>query len=196
MLYWTHRSQWAWFQLHNLNSWIYSVKDKVVVNAVCDAILTPVTIQGSGLLSMNENCIIKQPLITIQGHKTLKSTSHKSYIPSVLTSDLVFPSKPTTAVNNISLHYIPHITQLSAIQHELSSLRVDLPNKIRPHDIHHYTISYSCVIFIICIFSWFAWKRFQKSRSIGISAPQPAPRIHVSTPDTSLQHGTEFITVY
>ena len=148
-----------WIQLHNPNHWIYSLEHEMNINAVCDNNLERFHLGGSGLLKLRENCMIKQPLITIQGHRSLQSTSRISFIPSINASEIYAPvAISALPAGQYVNQYAPHLDELQTIRENLAKVKDELPNNLRPHDVHHYALGYICLGSIVLLGAILIWK--------------------------------------
>lgn len=145
-----------WIQLHDPNTWIFSIAGKLAINAVCGTYLEELHVQHAGLLKLGDHCVIRQERLTIQGHKTLQSTYRRSYVPAINLSELIITSERTPSVDTYSSTYVDQHEELDRLQKQLAALRIELPNQIRPHDIHHYMLGYIClaaaiiIIIVVC----------------------------------------------
>lgn len=165
--------------MHNPNKWIYAVEKGVSINAVCGNKLQQLHIEGTGILTLQEECTIKQPLITIQGHRYFESGPNTAYIPSINISSLNISSDKLSL--QIQTHYISHENELEALQSDLKRLTVNEP--ISYHDIHQYTLGYICLTMTAIIMCVLLIQRYKQRQRITLS-------------DNQSSGGTEMITIH
>jgi len=69
----------VWYQLNHPNQWVFATNHTTTLNAVCGSEASQVIINGSGIIQVNPECVLKGDTITIQGHREFRSSVTASY---------------------------------------------------------------------------------------------------------------------
>ena len=152
------------------------------LNAVCDDDTFQLTLNGSGIIQLHPSCVVKNDIITIQGHQELRTKLHISYVSTgIPTSSLA----SVHSLNNLPEAHVFHtkIKELDAIQRQVNSLKASsLPQGLTYQ--HHGTIvAYILGIMVIALLikcSWRYYHRNQHRASNEITStqtPTAAPRL-------------------
>lgn len=175
-----------WIQLRNPNQWIYSVRNPTVLNIVCGSTMIQKTIEGTGTLTLQEKCELKQEFLTLRSHNKYPKIMRSSFAPTENLSNLVNPES-LAPLDHISLRYANHREELQVLQKQILELHQaeKLPKPSNSTIIHQFTLGYAALILGVCIAGFlicFKWKDYKK-KSIK-RVPTPRPRTTVNPPFT------------
>lgn len=150
----------TWIQLHNPNSWIYSLDQEYVIDVICDKNVLNVKLNGSGVLELRPNCLIKQPEMLISAHNIYPTVAHASFIPSTNLSNQIIQQQEDIKGTSFKIERTDN-SEYEKLQKEIEKLRAQekLPEELTIHDVHHYSVLY-LVIGIIILYS--IWRKFKK----------------------------------
>lgn len=74
-----------WIGLHSRGAWLYTCCDKCTVRTFCATEITTYSLQGTGIISLSEGCMLKGEQLTILSHSKLQSdlllNEEETYIP-------------------------------------------------------------------------------------------------------------------
>lgn len=158
-----------------INSYLYFCCGQCSVRVICDDDITIEQLSKTGVITLGDNCVIKDRLFTIYAHKLL-SNSIKTKI------DVMNIEIPP--INNIINLSIPLITALNetdditeqredikAIERALKDLKAnqELADQVTFHDMHHYVAIYALVGVAVVCAVLYAWRRVRARQ------PRPAP---------------------
>uniref|UniRef100_A0A1A9UDQ5 Uncharacterized protein n=1 Tax=Glossina austeni TaxID=7395 RepID=A0A1A9UDQ5_GLOAU len=134
---------------HN-NQWIYSSSSLTQATAVCDRDIIPLNLKGSGLLTIESECILQHDSVHISGHNSVTTTFTSAYTSLGELSELSqedFVKDSSTATFNylvLSNHYATHLTEPATIQHKLEVIQattIQHPDSSN----HSFKIAYSAL---------------------------------------------------
>lgn len=139
----------------------------------------------SGIISIDEGCIIKSEAITIFAHKTLANTLRKEAdvlkieIPQI--NSIFNISTPLSSVLNQS-DYSNHQEYFDEIDRQLRQLKASategvLTDRVSYHDVHHYVAIYLVLFAVVVGVAVLLWRRWRARAQPGTpaAAPPPAP---------------------
>ncbi|XP_055910707.1 uncharacterized protein LOC129945069 [Eupeodes corollae] len=99
-----------WIEMHQQNTWIYSVPNSTSANINCDFDSVPTILRGCGIMQLPSNCLIHGQTTTIIGRQMMTSRLKSSVLPSFNLSEqlssLIFKTEqqqPILQQSNISL---------------------------------------------------------------------------------------------
>lgn len=179
------RQQTYWTQL-NANKWIFTVSAPQPVNIICHREVNTMTLNGSGILTLDAKCILKHNEFQLTA---IEETSHKinsSIIRSIRIHDE--ENKITPQANTPPALQRPkkdnNYTDRMAEVEEAISLQklneVRLPETIETsdygHHVHHYVLNYSLIILGIAVILWYYCRRQSAAGQQSAALQQPAER--------------------
>ncbi|KAI9575942.1 hypothetical protein GQX74_011743 [Glossina fuscipes] len=133
---------------HN-NQWIYASSSLTQETAVCDKDINSLNLKGSGLLTIEPECILQHDSVHITGHKSITATLISAYTSLGEFSELSqqnFINDSSTVIFNysaLSNHYATQLTELATIQHKLEVMQA---TKLQHHGLnHHSKVAYSAL---------------------------------------------------
>jgi len=172
-----------WYPLKHPNQWIYATNDTIKLNAVCDQETFQITLNSSGLIQLRPQCILKNDLITIQGHQEMHTDIHTSYIGTGMS----ITSLATPSPNKPKIHaYSPSIRELESIQQQLALIKESsMPSQQLTYHHHGLIIIYMSAALVIFVLVRLLWIRCHQTKrkavDIGLQetqqeTPTPLPR--------------------
>ena len=176
------KSDTIWSPLQHSNQWIFASKHVTQLSAVCHDTTQLVELQGSNLLTLQNDCTIKHHTATIQAHQIYSDTIYESHAAFGNFNPL---NKSTMRISLIDppLDLSNEIEKLRQLHETISSEKlIHLPTLVKHQNIHHYIISYAALILIICTIIWLSWKLKKSRQRISLdskSPPNPAPRFSI-----------------
>lgn len=177
----------AWYQLRHQNQWIYATTKTIKLNAVCEDDTFQLTLNESGIVQLQPKCVIKNDLITIQGHQELQTTIHTAYVSTGI------PISSRASLQNLNQTYKNHpfhttIKELDSIQRQLNSIKEStFPSQQITYHHHGLIIAYILSILVISLLLRFIWVRCRRSQRKTITSstlqqvPTAAPRLQSSS---------------
>lgn len=161
-----------WIQLHLPNHWIFALKQDVIANVVCGDNVTQITISGSGILSLYDECIINQELISIQGQRILPTKVRLSYVPIHNLTKINVPEQG----GDIPLAEF----ELKSVAEQVNTAKKELHQvydfrNIQLKDKHHFTVGYTSLILTFGISCYLFWSCISRLRSKKSSRATPDP---------------------
>lgn len=168
----------AWIQMNHKNHWIYATTADIELSAVCGTRITTLTLMGSGILTMEPNCVIKGNVVTIQGHYISSSNIHTSYATFKNIMTISTPVEINRVFNTTYTQFETQLEQLSALHNRLSQETfTNLPDLMDATSQHHHAVSYTALIFSVAlIISIATWHWNSKRNLATITTPHPRPR--------------------
>ncbi|XP_045452669.1 uncharacterized protein LOC123661774 [Melitaea cinxia] len=145
--------QSQWHELNQVNTYFYFYCKQQNVKLLCDDQVSSLPLLYSGLLTINDGCILKFKDFTVYTHKQEMSTLHfKADIiaPNLSPINYFFNiSVPTLGATNASDKddVSEHSKRLIQLQEQIEEMKQTVPlyDSISSHDIHHYTATYIIV---------------------------------------------------
>uniref|UniRef100_A0A1B0AHL0 Envelope protein n=1 Tax=Glossina pallidipes TaxID=7398 RepID=A0A1B0AHL0_GLOPL len=119
----------TWMTLAHNNQWIYASSSLTQTTAVCDRDIIPLNLKGSGLLTIEPECILQHDSVHISGHKSVTTTLTSAYTSLGELSELSqqdFVNDSSTATFNYSVlsnHYATQLTELATFRHKLEVIQ-------------------------------------------------------------------------
>lgn len=180
----------GWTSLNHRNQWIYATLLSSHATAVCNREIIPITVKGSGLLTLDPECILKHNFAVINGRQTISSIVKASYTSlykgtnfSVPTLHTQVPSNNQSNSTNSTALYSKNLKQLNTLQNSLNENAImQLPNELITHKVHSYIIS-SLAIFLSLVTLITAIILYKKSKSV-ITKESVVEDIELSTNST------------
>ncbi|XP_075164223.1 uncharacterized protein LOC142236813 [Haematobia irritans] len=185
----------SWVPLTHQNQWMYATLSITQATAVCEKNIIPLQLEGSGILTLQQNCLLKHGPIHVSGQQTLSSTLKSSYTSLGSVTDLVVKHNMVndndTKANQPLDQLDSHLAELSSIQKKLQAIENTRNEHHRSYQ-HSISISYAAlciggIIFTLiscrCLISKRPCRRNSPSPESSNSRPIPTPRhnfaIHV-----------------
>lgn len=161
-----------WIPLDKENQWIYASPQSSKATAVCNREIIPISLKGSGLLTLDPECILKHDSITMNGRQAISSTIRSSYTSLGKISELSLPNNITVSIHNnnstsINLEkiYAKNMNELSNLQKTLKEENIiELPNKFKSHQLHNHAIGYLALFLSLVTLIIIAKTRRSQSR--------------------------------
>lgn len=141
----------TWIPLTHENQWIYATLASTQATAVCEKEILPLRLEGSGLLTIKPDCILKHDFIFVSGQQSISTTLISSYTSLANVSEFSeqqFTKDKLIATSNSSTmsdQYEKQITELTSLQHKLESIKI---SEFQHHinSTHGINIAYSALI--------------------------------------------------
>ncbi|XP_070068137.1 uncharacterized protein [Drosophila takahashii] len=112
-----------WYPLTLPNSWIFATAKEITLTYVCGEERHQVHIDGSGKITLKENCIARSATVTLQGHPHLQSAIHEQE-PAIFVHPMSLRNKPGAIMeHDMESRYGTHTQQLKQLQQEVQTLR-------------------------------------------------------------------------
>ncbi|KOB71914.1 Iris-A [Operophtera brumata] len=172
----------SWVELNTINTYLYFCCGQCSVRIICEHQITAEQLHKSGIMTINEECIIKSNALTIYAHKTQSNTLKreadviKIEIPPI--NNIINLSIPTS-VENKSL-YSDQQEYFEEIDRQIKQLKDSasadvLTERLSYHDVHHYVVIY-LVLFagVVIGIAVLVWRRRR--------APAPLPGAPAAAP--------------
>ena len=142
-----------WKPLNQKNQWIYATSSSSRATAVCNREIIPITLRGSGLLTLDQECMLKHDLTAMNGRQTIWSTLKTSYTSLGKMSELASQTSTTSALHNNS-HLVKFKDMYARNEQDLKKLQglleehkiLELPNQLKVQQKHSYTIGYLAIV--------------------------------------------------
>lgn len=151
----------------NQNKWIFIIPNITKVTAVCNHAAFHDELQGEGVLSLNQNCMLIIRDIQLDAHRDIEEPSGEILVPSFNHSALIkFHSNKLKLDNHDFVQ--SNFTELRNMMIDAKNFSI---NKLNQHAIHH-SINYIFVIICIACIIYI----YVKYQPIKIRAPIPAVR--------------------
>lgn len=174
----------TWIQMNHKNEWIYALRFAARFTAVCDDKILQLSLQGSGILKLQPTCILKHSFTTIYGHETVVSTAQSSYLSLGKTTDIIQINQIQPKLHNINTeHYNTQLSNLTAIQRQMSTRVWDLPSTIQTMDVHHTAVGYSALALSVAAIIYLIWKHKSRKHACNATPPQALPRTRIQDPE-------------
>ncbi|XP_037932649.1 uncharacterized protein LOC119667432 [Teleopsis dalmanni] len=175
----------TWIPLNHKNQWIYATSTSSRATAVCNKEIIPLNLKGSGLLTIDPDCVLKHNFVSVQGQQIIASTARYSYSSLGTISELRLqpPMKTSDAYNGNSTlstirnnQYDQQLKELTVLQKVLQSYQInDLPNQFQSHKYHSFTIAYAALVIGLILIIIMMKKKLQK-KHVEISSVEEANR--------------------
>ncbi|XP_055840955.1 uncharacterized protein LOC129908485 [Episyrphus balteatus] len=173
-----------WVQLHNPNEWIYALRVKTTLNIVCNSTSTQTVLEGSGILQIQPDCVLKDDFITLRGHLIQRTISRMSLSPAINLSEYSLPDD-MRKISYGDLPYKKHLKELNALKQELINITKVLPSITHHNDVHHFTVGYTglitSIIILICLIRW-SYCHYRKRNNVA-----PNAKTNTSTTSAKIQ---------
>nr|XP_044251153.1 uncharacterized protein LOC108057797 [Drosophila takahashii] len=107
-----------WTQLVTPNSWMVALTKELTLMGVCSGETQELRINGSGILTIRSDCIVRSSAVTLQGETHKGIPSKKGYASLQLTNK---PSRETGILESFN-HLLEIVTQLKVYQENLEAV--------------------------------------------------------------------------
>ncbi|KAH8352347.1 hypothetical protein KR084_003532 [Drosophila pseudotakahashii] len=107
-----------WTQLVAPNSWMVALTKELTLMGVCSGETQELRINGSGILAIRSDCIVRSSAVTLQGEAQKGIPSKKGYASLQLTNK---PSRETGILESFN-HLLEIVTQLKVYQENLEAV--------------------------------------------------------------------------
>lgn len=161
-----------WVQLAHPNKWLFSLKERSIVDAICGTEINSFKLERTGLIEIKSNCYLRSRNLVIHAHniQELKFSNH--YLPSLNISHSIRDPKETKStpakvhvlkfLDGKDLQELGQAIKLQKQSENHKSI------KLSPHNIHHYTISYILLAITLLLVTSLAYKRFLCTQKIAV----------------------------
>ncbi|XP_037931434.1 uncharacterized protein LOC119666223 [Teleopsis dalmanni] len=175
----------TWIPLNHKNQWIYATSTSSRATAVCNKEIIPLNLKGSGLLTIDPDCVLKHNFVSVQGQQIIASTARYLYSslgtiselrlqPPMKTSDAYSGNSTLSTVRNNQ--YDQQLKELTVLQKVLQSYQInDLPNQFQSHKYHSFTIAYAALVIGLILIIIMMKKKLQK-KHVEIPSDEEATR--------------------
>jgi len=173
------KTEAIWIPLEHTNQWIFGTKYSTKVSAVCtnNGASEIIDLEGSSLITLQNDCTLKHHAATIQAHKIYTDIMYESHaafgnfnLSDVSTSQLMFDMSP--------LNVSKELYQLKLLQTTIERNNLfGLPSLVKNESIHHHVTSYAALFLTFSFIIWLFCK-LRATQSFN-TAPVPAPRFLV-----------------
>lgn len=172
------RTNSTWIQLEKKNQWIFALRTPTRITTVCDQDSSQLTLEGTGLLTLEPECTIKGESISITGYQTFSTTLKTAFASFGNASQLARPTQIKQILSNFSTaDYAEQIQNLTTLQTMLNKIDIrSLPHHFQMQ--YHVNTSLS-IIALICSGLFLIigiWRWRSKARTTSDIKPDPAPR--------------------
>ncbi|XP_037959252.1 uncharacterized protein LOC119688653 [Teleopsis dalmanni] len=140
----------VWTKMEQTNQWIYATVNRTEISSVCGTQLNQVTIEGSGILTLRPECTIRNNLVTIQGHYSLSSVVHSSFLHVEQLASITTPNEIKTIINKADDHLDTQLKELSKLHQRLKAMD-KFSVKAEPVSQPHHIISYVGTILLLTL---------------------------------------------
>lgn len=152
------------------------------INAVCDKHGQQLTLVGSGLLTLQPQCVIKDESITIQGYQSVTSNSYDSYT-SLINLENVSRPNPFDPLTHTMDTYRTHLDNLTDLQNLLAQqTALDFPTQIENINIHYTIVGYTALTLAIILIVYNIWSRNSTKKPRETPSGHPIPQQRTTTP--------------
>lgn len=190
----------TWSQLHVTNTHLYSCCESCTVRIICGSQVTSEQLNGSGIINLNEGCIMKHKAFTIFSHKqqgnriNTEADVLKIEIPSINhIIELELPNiNMTKTISGDLINHTEVQTELKRIGSQIDQLKSAntadiLADEFSLHDITQYVLINIIILTIICAGIALTWRRIRRCSRHTVSAAnstaadprQPAPALPI-----------------
>ncbi|XP_037942525.1 uncharacterized protein LOC119675398 [Teleopsis dalmanni] len=175
----------TWIPLNHKNQWIYATSTSSRATAVCNKEIISLNLKGSGLLTIDPDCVLKDNFVSMQGQQIIASTARYSYSsldtiselrlqPPMKTSDAYSGNSTLSTVRNNQ--YDQQLKELTVLQKVLQSYQInDLPNQFQSHKYYSFTIAYAALVIGLILIIIMMKKKLQK-KHVEIPSDEEATR--------------------
>lgn len=189
----------SWIELNNINTYLYFCCGQCSVRIICEHQITAEQLHKSGIMTINNECIIKSDTFTIYAHKTQSNTLRreadviKIKIPPI--NNIINLSIPTSTVENQSL-YSDHQKYFDEIDRQIQQLKDSasadvLTERISYHDVHHYVVIYLVLSAAVVVgIAVLVWRRRRARAAQPGAPPTPPAREDIELRETSFNPTT------
>lgn len=138
------------------NRFIFSTYDSLNAIVICNEVVNHEQLSGEGILELSPRCYLKN--INFQLHANLELNN----APQITIPKLKFENNSDWGVQSINLEenskfnvtFLAH--NFREIENRLNATRDNLHlNSVNAHDVHHYTLIYSCMIGIMVLLFYY-----------------------------------------
>lgn len=172
----------SWTQLTNNNQWIYAFNSPHRLNAVCGKHGQQLLLNGSGLLTLEPQCVVKDNFITVQGHHSFTSDRYDSYTSLGKLGDIIKP-KHLDPLSHETEPYTTQLQQLAELQNSLDLQEfLDIPTQIDNINYHYSSIGYTALILSIILTVYTIWKVRYNRYTIQTTEPDNHQELHQPVP--------------
>ncbi|XP_037931177.1 uncharacterized protein LOC119665988 [Teleopsis dalmanni] len=193
----------TWIPLNHKNQWIYATSTSSRATAVCNKEIIPLNIKGSGLLTIDPDCVLKNNFVSVQGQQIIASTSRYSYssLGKIFELRLQSPMKTSDAYSSNSTlstlcynQYDQQLKELTVLQKVLQSFQInDLPNQFQSQKYHSFTIAYAALVISVTLIIIMMKKKLQKKPVNPIEAPSDKEATRTTPAPMPRRQSREFV---
>lgn len=160
----------VWIPLQQTKQWIYVLPSEYAVDIICDNDIEHQNIEGEGILSIQQKCILKHDTMELSGMGSYEHEIKGSILPQLnLSSEM---TKKQHRQENTQPKYIK--PEWNTTEEKLRNDREneqELPENLDIHDIHHYSLGYTTIIIVVIFFAYFYFMQIKPMRAIRRQIP-------------------------
>lgn len=197
----TIRTNVTWIPLAHQNQWIYTAASSTQATAVCDKEIIPLNLEGSGLLKIKPECILKHDFIHVAGQRLITTTLNHSYSSLGKFRELStgkFTKNPMYLDKNLPVFSENYAAQMKELTNLQQKIQMQTEHPLQYHSQHGIAVSYAALLTSISAITviLIIYVSYKKSRQYLVSnmlqqnpsvihthednvqgAPSPLPRI-------------------
>lgn len=138
-----------WQHLYRPNQYMFSTTDIIKLNAVCGNDIIPISLEGSGLITLQADCVIKNDLITIQGRQQIVTSLQAS---TTSFNPVIGWTKQYASTNYSANQFKPTIHELELVQQGLAQIsNATFPaTEVNPST-HGIIVGYAAIALVLAI---------------------------------------------
>lgn len=159
----------TWVPLTHKNQWIYATVSATQATAVCAKEIIPLYLEGSGLLTIKPDCILKHNFIHVSGQHLISTTFTSSYTSLGDISELS-PKSFTKPQLNKPTNYSStpdqlarQLTKLKTMEHKLEQIKTS-ESEHHSKSKHDIIVSYSALVISAVAIIAILWKAMLRKR--------------------------------
>ena len=149
-----------WLKLRTSNHFLYSVQNKTNINIICINKAKVCQLEMAGIINLPQQCIIQTQDMEIASHNIRRSEIAVLIEPKVNLTDIIKESIFKQHEKKHSMEFTMD-TEMDILDKAIQRQKKDelaIP-AYTWHDVHHYTVLYIILTFIVIMAIWYLWGR-------------------------------------
>lgn len=163
----TERCENRWIELSKINNYLFFCCGQCTIRIICGHQVTAERLRLAGIISVSNDCVIKDEHFTIFSHKQqsneikMQPEIIKVEVPSI--NNIINISMPITSFES---DFKDHQTQLKNIEQQINQMKAESGqiDEISYHHVHHYVVIYLLVGAAAVGGASYAWWRVCRAR--------------------------------
>lgn len=161
-----------WTSLNTPNTWLYTCCSECITQVICQEHMTSRSIKGTGIVRIQEGCVVKNGEETFYTQKYYRSSTYIN--PRIMSSDFSDINNLTSShpiqPASIQLNTPLRTQEYELLQSKIFELQTQTAaGDLTDHDIHQYVISYVTFGLILVAAvgagSYYAWRRSKRNKT-------------------------------